>query len=84
MEFLEMCRNYVSSIIFFYFILLLTGNNYYFYMTILFILQFHIFPIFAVQVNLHNYRGKHLLLFTKGWTLTNLIGQFLPGMRITK
>ena len=27
-----------------------------------------------------SYPGKHLLLFTKGWTLTNLIGQFIPAM----
>ncbi len=47
-------------------------------------LQFHIFAISAAQVNLHNYCGKHLLLFTKGWILTNLIGQFLPAMCVTR
>ena len=39
--------------------------------------RFQIFAISAVQVNLQNYRGKHLLLFsTKGWILTKLIGQY--------
>ena len=43
--------------------------------------------ISAVEVNPHNYRGKHLLLhvlFTKGWTLTNVVGQFTPKMHVTE
>ena len=50
-------------------------------LTVLF--QFNIFAISAVQVNPHNYREKHMLLFTKGRTLTNMIGQFLLAMRLT-